>query len=65
MLSAMNMHKRSFIKLLLKIINSALVQLVHIIAYTHSCGIVMHLLDETIVTLGGVVMEGSNIPHLK
>ena len=31
---------------------------------THYCGIVMGLLDETIATLGGVVMEGSNISHI-
>ena len=48
-------------------------QLVHIyiytISYTNSCGIVMYLLEETIVTLGEVVMDGSNIsdivaPHI-
>ena len=30
-----------------------------------SCGIVLYMLAETIVILWGVVMDGSNIPHLR
>ena len=36
-----------------------------VITYTNSCGIGMYLLEKTIVTLGGVIMDGSNIPHLR